>query len=214
MKVLAIFAHMDDETILSYGTLRKLRDMGYTTELYTLCGLGRTNSDNQKDRISAYQKITSKLVDKVSTEKVHDLTLTEDFTNKVIIDKITTFKPNIVITHSGGDLHFEHRLIYNSTLLACRLHTSQYVKALYSAMATTETWSHNSYKPLNINQFFDISRYLSAKRDALNKYKQNELNFQRFDNRSVDSIINKNKMYGFTCGVEACEAYEQIFSVF
>ena len=39
--ILFIFAHMDDETISSYGTIRKMADAGANVILYCICGAGR-----------------------------------------------------------------------------------------------------------------------------------------------------------------------------
>ena len=40
-KVLFLFAHMDDETISSYGTIRRAADEGAEVIVYCMCGLGR-----------------------------------------------------------------------------------------------------------------------------------------------------------------------------
>ena len=41
-RVLFIFAHMDDETISSYGTIRRAIDEGAEVVVYCACGLGRS----------------------------------------------------------------------------------------------------------------------------------------------------------------------------
>jgi len=40
-KVLFIYAHMDDETILSYGTMKYLNEIGCSINVLCLCGNGR-----------------------------------------------------------------------------------------------------------------------------------------------------------------------------
>lgn len=50
--ILFIYAHMDDETILSYGALKKI-SINNKVVVATLCGIGR-NKDNYLERDSAY----------------------------------------------------------------------------------------------------------------------------------------------------------------
>ena len=43
-KVLFLFAHMDDETISSYGTIRRAADGGAEVVICCACGLGRSSA--------------------------------------------------------------------------------------------------------------------------------------------------------------------------
>ena len=43
-KVLFLFAHMDDETISSYGTIRRAADEGAEVVICCACGLGRSST--------------------------------------------------------------------------------------------------------------------------------------------------------------------------
>lgn len=43
-RVLFLFAHMDDETISSYGTIRRAIDEGTEVIIHCMCGLGRLSA--------------------------------------------------------------------------------------------------------------------------------------------------------------------------
>jgi len=49
MRWLFAYAHMDDETILSYGTMRKLADEGDEVYAACLCGNGRGDFKTEDD---------------------------------------------------------------------------------------------------------------------------------------------------------------------
>lgn len=50
-KILFLFAHMDDETISSYGTIRRAADEGAEVIVHCMCGLGRLPATADDERI-------------------------------------------------------------------------------------------------------------------------------------------------------------------
>lgn len=50
-KVLFLFAHMDDETISSYGTIRRAADEGAEVIVHCMCGLGRFPSTVDDEQV-------------------------------------------------------------------------------------------------------------------------------------------------------------------
>lgn len=50
-KVLFLFAHMDDETISSYGTIRRAADEGAEVIVHCMCGLGRFPATADDERV-------------------------------------------------------------------------------------------------------------------------------------------------------------------
>ena len=49
MRWLFAYAHMDDEAILSYGTMRKLADDGDEVYAACMCGNGRSGFKTEED---------------------------------------------------------------------------------------------------------------------------------------------------------------------
>ena len=85
MKWLFIYAHMDDETILSYGFMRKLVDEGNDVNLIAFCGKSRTDDPiwKKQKRIEMFKQNTC-FLKTVSLFNFNDLTLDENVVQKHI----------------------------------------------------------------------------------------------------------------------------------
>lgn len=208
--ILFIYAHLDDETILSYGTLAKLTKNNNIL-LVTLCGNGRED-DYTKYRAKQYYQICRKLNINHTSLSENDLSLDKNKISNYLNSCISNFKPDIVFTHSQKDLHFEHRLVAEQVLLHCRNIPNSTIKSLYTSVSPTYNWTYGQYGSFQPNTFIDISEYAKEKEEALKLYDM-ELPKNQLDNRSIDSIMTWNKMYGHTIGVEYAEPYEQVFSI-
>jgi LmbE family N-acetylglucosaminyl deacetylase len=208
--ILFIYAHMDDETLLSYGTLAKLTKNNNIL-LVTLCGNGREN-DYKKTRAKQYCQILKKININHTSLTENDLSLDKNKISNYLNNCILSFKPDIVFTHSQKDLHFEHRLTAEQVLLNCRNIPNSTVKSLYTTVSPTYNWTYGQYGNFQPNIFIDISEYAKEKKEALKLYDM-ELPKNQLDNRSVSSIMTWNKIHGYTIGVEYAEPYEQIFNI-
>ena len=86
--VLFIFAHLDDETILSYGTLLKFIDLGMNCHVCCICGNGRDCS--QAARQDAFVKNMRNANATYSTYSNYDLQLTSNSIKTTVSDEIDT----------------------------------------------------------------------------------------------------------------------------
>lgn len=209
--ILFIYTHMDDETILSYGTIKKL-SINHKVVVATLCGAGRIGNMSFKRDLVFQQNINALKVEWIKFNDYQDLTLNKDIIDNCLHDIFEKYQPNVVFTHSQKDLHFEHRLVAEQVLLKCRSIPNSSVKTLYTTVSPTYTWTYGQYGNFQPNTFVDISEFAKEKQEALKLYNM-ELPKNQNDNRSVNSILTQNKMYGYTIGVEYCEPYEQIFNI-
>ena len=204
-----IYAHMDDETIFSYGTIKKL-SLNNNVIVITLCGNGRKNFNNK--RYLAYKQILKNIGIQFISYKNFDLTLSKKNIDSHLNYLFDKYSPNIIFTHSNKDLHFEHKLISEQVLLNCRNIPNSTVKSLYTTVSPTYNWTYGQYGSFQPNTFIDISEYAKEKEEALKLYDM-ELPKNQLDNRSIDSIMAWNKMHGHTIGVKYAEPYEQVFSI-
>lgn len=196
---------MDDESILSYGTLAKLTKNNNIL-LVTLCGNGREN-DYKKTRTKQYCQIIRHLNINHTSLSENDLSLDKNKISNCLNNYILDFKPDIVFTHSQKDIHFEHRLVAEQVLLICRNIPNSTIKSLYTTVSQTYNWTYGQYGSFQPNTFIDISEYAKEKEDTLKLYDM-ELPENQLDNRSIDSIMTWNKMHGHTIGAEYAEPYE------
>ena len=123
-KVLFLFAHMDDETISSYGTIRRAADEGADVIVYCMCGLGRLPSTVDDEQIQDERRAIfnryGHYVKFIDSRRCSDLSLTRYLAQKMFDETIRQYMPSIVVTHWSGDLHFEHRLLGQTSLVSCR----------------------------------------------------------------------------------------------
>lgn len=119
MKVLALLAHPDDETILCGGTLDKLVKNGHGVYVTFFTKndqafFGSEKQSDRKKRTIEEAKQSSKLlgyslgmVDFVDM----DLSVNKGELMRVCISEIRRIKPDVVITHHPRDKHIDHRTL-------------------------------------------------------------------------------------------------------
>lgn len=208
-KVLFIYAHMDDETILSYGTMKYLNEIGCSINVLCLCGNGRQTDKNQNERKNVFHTITKSLNVNVHRENIFDLTLKQDIVEKIIKDELNRIKPNIVITHWNHDMHYEHRMISDIVRVACRQIGNSSVDCLLETTSQTsmQIFNTDSFSP---SFFIDISKYSEDKEKNIKKYFM-EIPKDITDLRSADSIMTWNSLYGKTINSKYSEPYNVVF---
>lgn len=218
MKYLFIYAHMDDETILSYGTMKKLTAEGNDVYLLTFCGASSKIENSRSklnDRLYCYKLSTSFLKkENVFLKQFHDLTLTKELIDDALNEVFSEIKPECIVTHSAMDLHFEHRLINQEVLIQSRItENTTYIKQLWTTASQTYTYAYNQFGIYQPNVFIDISQYIKHKESILQQYSiAHEIPYSG-DNRSILACINYNKQLGFQVNRHYCEAYQQMFSI-
>ena len=85
----------------------------------------------QKTRKAAFAQNCSEFTYTLLPYK--DITLTTDIVKKEVKNVIGMFKPDVVFSHLANDFHYEHCLVAEEVMLACRRQHNSTVKALYSA---------------------------------------------------------------------------------
>ena len=211
-KYLFLFAHMDDETLLSYGLIRKLLERKCNVSLICMCGNSRKHDVNAIKR----QKVFDTMFDKFTINQMrysnYDLQLDAKKAKEQIHEAIEAIQPEAIITHSSCDLHFEHKMISEIVHLECRMKPGSRVKALYETALPQEFWNFSENAQFKPNTFVDISKFKVDKMKALKRYNF-ELPCDPNDLRSSYAIQTMNQHYGQVIGVSSCEAYRQQFLV-
>ena len=214
-RCLFVYAHLDDETILSYGTIQKHLENKDGVSIAVLCGDGRDSgqfNQSQKDRLDAFYTIYDDIL--TANLKVfanNDLTLTHD-SIKQCLNTIDFDDYDVVYTHSIHDLHFEHRLVAEEVTVYCRPNMSS-VKELYSAVTFASTQGFGQFGVFLPNMFIDVEKHINAKKNALSQYSMEFSGHGNNDIRSVESIIDWNRHNGKVVNLKYVEPYEQVFRV-
>ena len=122
-----------------------------------------------------------------------------------IEDKINSFKPHIIYTHSNIDLNIDHQIVSRAVLTACRPIKNQTVKEIYFFEVLSSTnWCQNSLEFLP-NHFVDISKFINLKLDVLRIYKNEMRPFPH--PRSIEGVKVLAKFRGMNIGATAAEAF-------
>ena len=212
---LFVYAHLDDETILSYGTIQKHLVSKDSVTIVVLCGDGRDSraaKQSQKDRLDVFYKIYDNIP--LANLKVfgnNDLTLTHD-SIKRCLDTIDFDDYDVIYTHSIHDLHFEHRLVAEEVIAYCRPNVSS-VKELYSAATFTSAQGFGQFGAFLPNTFIDVEKHMNAKKKSLLQYSMEFSGHGNNDIRSVESIIDWNRHNGKVVNLKYVEPYEQVFRI-
>lgn len=157
-RALFVFAHMDDETVSSYGTIRRMLDEGVEVVVACMCGYGRSEGFSEKRRevFTSYSGLEAI----VEIGENYDLGLTRTAAQSVFDALVDKYEPNVVITHWSHDLHFEHRLVSEVALVACRNAPGKPVKQLWYTSSPVERWTHGMLGQVFVPSFFvEVGKY-------------------------------------------------------
>lgn len=69
-------------------------------------------------------------------------------------------KPDVVFSHLANDFHYEHCLVAEEVMLACRRQHNSTVKALYSSASPAILQSFGIKDVFKPNYFVDITDYI------------------------------------------------------
>jgi len=220
MVILVIAAHPDDEVLGCGGSMIKWVKKGH--EIHSvIMAEGVTSRDKKRNRILKKKEINLLHESTYKASEILQLSSVEllDFPDnrmdsfdlldivKVIEDKVDKYKPHRVVTHHGGDLNIDHRLVHEAVFTACRPQPGSSVKQILSFEVPSATnWgSLTMGSPFTPNWFEDITKTLEFKIKALEAYNSEMRKWPHA--RSIESLISLAKYRGSLVGVESAEAF-------
>ncbi len=209
--ILIIAAHPDDEIIGVGGTIVKHVKNGDEVYLSIVTDgvfakyFGQDKFQRLKERKMDCLKVAKYLgIKKVFFHSLPDAkldTLPQIELNRLIENEIKKIKPNIVYTHHWNDLHRDHRLVFEATMVATRKNVQEVF--CYEGLGLSNI--NGGVQQFVPNTYIDISKELKKKLKAMSYYKSM---LKQFPNPiSVEALEVLAKVRGIQSGLMAAEAF-------
>ena len=120
---------------------------------------------------------------------------------------VAKHRPDVVFTHSRGDLNVDHGIVHDAVVTACRPTPGSCVRELlFFEVASSTEWrpvgSHDAFHP---NVFYDVTAHLAKKMEALAAYASEMRDFPHA--RSREALEALARWRGASCGFAAAEAF-------
>jgi LmbE family N-acetylglucosaminyl deacetylase len=218
-KKLIIAPHPDDEVLGAGGVIKKFSKEGH--EVYVLVitkGSPKYYSDEKiqnvrKEALEAHKILGVKqtaFLDFHAPEL--DITSNAEI-SKAISEYISKWKITDLFIPHRGDIHNDHRKVFEASLVAARPVGDFTVKAIYAYETLSETewaapFSDDAFIPTH---FENISDTMSHKFEAMKCFKSQIRDFP--STRSLETIESLAKFRGATVGFSRSEAFMTIRTI-
>jgi len=209
-KVLIIAVHPDDETLGCAGTL--LKHKANNDEIHWLI----CTETNQKNNFYKTRKNEIKKVNKAyNFDSIINLKLktmrVDEYSMSKLISKISKvineIKPNIIYLPFKGDVHSDHRKIFEASYSCTKSFRYPFIKKIYMIETLSETEFAPSTKEDSFipNVFVDISDFMEKKLEIMKVF-GSEIDAHPFP-RSERNLKALATLRGATAGCEYAESF-------
>lgn len=209
-KVLVVAVHPDDETLGCGGTLLKHKANGDEIH-WLIC----TTIDENHSYYEAREKEIKQVQKLYNFDSIHNLRLKtmriDEYNMSELISKISNVinevKPYIVYLPFKGDVHSDHRKIFEAAYSCTKSFRYPFIKKIYMMEVLSETEFSPSTKEDSFipNVFVDISSFIE-KKIAIMQIFDTELAPHPFP-RSERNIRALATLRGATVGCEYAESF-------
>ena len=218
--VLVVGAHPDDEILGAGGTL--IRHARSGDKVFSCILSEGATARYGEDMIPVLREHVKKAGDIIGISDV----VFHDFENirmnavpalevvRAVELAILKFRPEIIYTHSSGDVNMDHRVVFDAVVAAMRLPERRrhdlpinMIKKVYCFETPSSTdWAPplagHAFMP---NFFVDVKDTIDTKLEALKVY---ETETKRYPHpRSLEAIKMRANIRGIECGMEFAEAF-------
>jgi len=211
MDIVILAAHPDDEVLGMGGTIKKLSK----NNKIHLCVISegasaQYSNPNMIKKRKEYCKKSGKIIGISSYDFLDFPDMKLDSIPSLEINKelekiIQKYKPKIVYTTPHNDLNKDHQIVYESSLIVTRPHSSPVKRILnYEIPGLVQT----SFVP---NVYIEISKQISSKIKAFKCYKSELRDFPH--PRSIKSIKALAVKRGMESALKCAESFKLIKSI-
>lgn len=216
MKVLIVAAHSDDEVLGCGGAIARHVSHGDEVHIVVVTqGAPDLFSEGVVSTIRKELLAAHRLLGVYSTHflgfhapKID--TIPRYILNDSLSKAIREIGPTVVYVNHRGDIHHEHQIVFDATLVACRPINDNSVGQILSYETLSETeWANPSGDAYFIPTYFvDIAPFLQLKLDAMACYASQLKRFPH--SRSLEALTALAQFRGSTVGLAAAEAFMMV----
>lgn len=209
-KILIVAVHPDDETLGCGGTLLKHKANGDEIH-WLICTTINESHSYYKQREEELKQVSNAY----GFDSVHNLRLktmqVDEYSMSELIGAISKVinkvRPNIVYLPFKGDVHSDHRKIFEASYSCTKSFRYPFVKKIYMMETLSETEFAPSVKEDSFvpNVFVDISDFMDKKIEIM-KIFESEMSQHPFP-RSERNLRALATFRGATCGCEYAESF-------
>lgn len=215
MRILAISAHPDDETLGCGGALLKHRQAG--DEVFWCIATQADVPRWSADVVAAKRAEVSSVGSVYAVKHIYRLGFASTSLDRTprtevmeaIRHVVTDVKPEVVYLVYGYDVHTDHQVVFEATTAVLK---SFYMKRLgvrrilaYETLSSTEAAPPLPSRSFTPNCYVDITLYMNRKLDILKLY-ATELQPDPLP-RSPETVRSLARFRGASVGVEYAEAF-------
>lgn len=215
MKILVIAPHPDDETLGCGASLLKHKANGDSLS-WLVATRGHepqwsaellARKETEIGRVAETYGFEDTFRLNLPTIKLDTISLGEIIVP--IREAITAAKPDLVYVNHWGDVHSDHRVVFEATMSVLKPFYSGKLgvrKVLsYEVLSSTDAMPANAARAFVPNVFTDVSEFLERKLEIMALY-ESELQPSPLP-RALDSLRALARFRGATIGVEYAEAF-------
>lgn len=215
MRVLVIAPHPDDETLGCGGTILKHRAAGDSISWMIVT---RAHEPRwPRDVIERREKEIEQVSEAYGFDQRFRLTFPAAMMDTIPIDDVlkqigevvSEAKPDWVYTVHAGDVHSDHRVVFDASMSALKSFRSgsHGVRRVlsYETISSTDAMPPSRMSVFAPNVYCDITAYMDRKLEIMSLY-QGEVHASPLP-RALDSIRALGRFRGATVAVEYAEAF-------
>ena len=218
-QLLFIAPHPDDEVLGCGGTIKRYSLLGY--DIYVLVitrGTPKYYTDEKIENVRSEAKKAHKLLGVKETIFLNFLAPELDITSQAEISRaisevVKKYSIREIYIPHRGDIHSDHRVVFNACLVAARPMGAYTIKAIYAYETLSETeWAppfgDDAYIPTH---FVNITEQMASKLEAMKCFNSQIRPFP--SSRSLETIEALAKFRGATVGFKRAESFMTIRTI-
>jgi len=218
--ILILAPHPDDEVLGCGATIKKLSDEGNQVFVLVASRGSKRLYDQTKVEVVRSEALEAHILLGVTKTFFLDFPAPELDTvpladiSREISKVLSEYKINVLYLPHRGDIHNDHRVVFNAGLVAARPVGGCSVAEIYAYETLSETewaapFADDAFIP---TCFVNVEEILTAKMEAMKCFKSQ---LREFPNpRSLETIEALAKFRGATVGFKAAEAFMVIRQIF